>query len=55
MASGDAFDVFASYARSGDTAVAELSGWFCAHGFSTLFDRNALRVGDVRHADEPAR
>ena len=45
MASGDAYDVFVSYARSDDTAAAELNGWLCAQGFSTFFDRNALRPG----------
>jgi WD40 repeat protein len=45
MASGDAYDVFISYARSDGNAAAELNGWLCAQGFSTFFDRSALRPG----------
>src|SRR5271165_6155598 len=45
MASGDACDVFVSYARSDEAAAAELNGWLCAQGFSTFFDRGALRPG----------
>jgi WD40 repeat protein/energy-coupling factor transporter ATP-binding protein EcfA2 len=45
MASGDAYDVFVSYARSDEAAAAELNGWLCAQGFSTFFDRSALRPG----------
>src|SRR5271165_6297186 len=45
MASGDAFDVFVSYARSDGDAAAELNGWLCAQGLSTFFDRSALRPG----------
>jgi hypothetical protein len=45
MASGDAFDVFISYARSDEAAAGDLSGWLCAQGFRTFFDRSALRPG----------
>jgi hypothetical protein len=45
MGSGDAYDVFVSYARSDETAAAELNGWLCAQGLTTFFDRNALRRG----------
>src|SRR5271168_2457665 len=45
MASGDAYDVFVSYARSDEAAAGDLNGWLCAQGFSTFFDRSALRPG----------
>jgi ABC-type multidrug transport system fused ATPase/permease subunit len=45
MASGDAYDVFISYAHSDGGAAGELNGWLCAQGFSTFFDRSALRRG----------
>jgi len=45
MPSGDAYDVFISYARSDGDAAAELNGWLSAQGFSTLFDRSELRPG----------
>src|SRR5208283_5807582 len=45
MPSGDAYDVFISYARSDGDAAAELNGWLSAQGFSTFFDRSALRAG----------
>ena len=44
MGSG-AYDVFLSYAHSDGTAAAELNGWLSAQGFSTFFDRIALRPG----------
>ena len=44
MGSG-AYDVFVSYARSDEAAAAELNGWLCSQGFSTFFDRRALRPG----------
>ena len=43
MASGDAYDVFLSYARSDGAAAAELNGWLCAQGLRTFFDRSELR------------
>jgi hypothetical protein len=45
MASADAYDVFISYARSDEASAAELNGWLAGQGFSTFFDRNALRPG----------
>jgi WD40 repeat protein/energy-coupling factor transporter ATP-binding protein EcfA2 len=45
MASGDAYDVFISYARSDGDGAAELNGWLCAQGFTTFFDRSALHSG----------
>ena len=45
MASGDAYNVFVSYARGDEVAAAELNDWLCAQGLSTFFDRNALRAG----------
>ena len=45
MASGDAYDVFVSYARSDEAVAGELNGWLCAQGFRTFFDRSALRPG----------
>src|SRR4249920_2504615 len=45
MASGDAYDVFVSYARSDVAAAAELNGWLCAQGLKTFFDYSALRPG----------
>jgi WD40 repeat protein/energy-coupling factor transporter ATP-binding protein EcfA2 len=45
MASGDAYDVFISYAHSDGGAAGDLNGWLCAHGLSTFFDRSALRPG----------
>ena len=45
MASGDAYDVFISYAHSDGDAAAELNGWLCAQGLSTFFDRSELRPG----------
>jgi energy-coupling factor transporter ATP-binding protein EcfA2 len=45
MASGDAYDVFVSYARSDEAVAPELNGWLCAQGFNTFFDRNALSPG----------
>ena len=45
MVSGDAYDVFISYAHSDGGAAGELNGWLCAHGFNTFFDRSALRPG----------
>jgi TIR domain len=45
MANGDAYDVFISYARSDEAAALQLNCWLCAEGFSTFFDRNALRPG----------
>jgi hypothetical protein len=45
MASGDAYDVFVSYARSDEADAAELNGLLCAQGFRTFFDRSALHPG----------
>src|ERR1700722_6154228 len=45
MASGDAYDVFVSYARSDEAAAGELNSWLRAQGFSTFFDRKQLRPG----------
>jgi WD40 repeat protein/energy-coupling factor transporter ATP-binding protein EcfA2 len=45
MASGDAYDVFVSYAHSDGDVAAELNGWLCAQGLSTFFDRSELRPG----------
>ena len=45
MGSGDGYDVFISYAHSDGAAAAELNGWLTAQGFSTFFDRSALRPG----------
>jgi hypothetical protein len=45
MGSGDAYDVFLSYAHSDGDAAADLNGWLSAQGLSTFFDRNALRPG----------
>ena len=45
MASGDAYDVFISYARSDSDVAAELNGWLIAQGVSTFFDRSALHPG----------
>ena len=45
MASGDAYDVFISYAHSDGDVAAELNGWLGAQGLSTFFDRSALRPG----------
>ncbi len=45
MASGDAYDVFISYARSDGDGAAELNGWLIAQGVSTFFDRSALTPG----------
>jgi hypothetical protein len=43
--SGDAYDVFLSYAHSDGAAAAELNGWLTAQGLPTFFDRNALSPG----------
>src|SRR5271165_6870192 len=45
MASGDAYDVFVSYARSDEAAAADLNRWLCAQGLRTFFDRKELRPG----------
>ena len=45
MGSGGAYDVSISYAHSDGGAAGELNGWLCAQGFSTFFDRGALRPG----------
>ena len=45
MGSGDAYDVFISYAHSDGSAAGELNGWLRAQGCSTFFDRGALRLG----------
>src|ERR1700733_6714619 len=45
MASGDAYDVFVSYARSDGAAAAELNSWLRDQGLSTFFERNELRPG----------
>jgi WD40 repeat protein/energy-coupling factor transporter ATP-binding protein EcfA2 len=45
MPSGDAYDVFVSYAHSDGDVAAELNGWLGAQGFSTFFDRSELRPG----------
>jgi hypothetical protein len=45
MASGDAYDVFISYSRSDSNVAADLNGWLGDQGFSTFFDRSALRPG----------
>src|SRR5208337_4322998 len=45
MASGDAYDVFISYARSDGDGAAELNGWLREKGLCTFFDRSALRAG----------
>jgi TIR domain len=45
MASGDAYDVFVSYARGNSAVAADLNSWLCAQGLTTFFDRSALRAG----------
>jgi hypothetical protein len=45
LGSGDAHDVFLSYAHSDGAAAAELNGWLSAQGLSTFFDRRELRPG----------
>ena len=45
MGSGDAYDVFVSYARSDEAAAAELNGWLGDQGLRTFFDRSELRPG----------
>jgi WD40 repeat protein/energy-coupling factor transporter ATP-binding protein EcfA2 len=45
MGSGNAYDVFLSYAHSDEIAAAELNSWLCAQGFRTFFDRSALCPG----------
>ena len=45
MGSGDAYDVFLSYAHSDGDAAADLNGWLTAQGLSTFFDRSELRPG----------
>jgi WD40 repeat protein/energy-coupling factor transporter ATP-binding protein EcfA2 len=45
MASGDAYDVFISYARSDGEGAAQLNRWLRDQHFSTFFDRSALRPG----------
>jgi energy-coupling factor transporter ATP-binding protein EcfA2 len=45
MASGDAYDVFISYAHSDSDAARELDSWLSAQGLTTFFDRSALRLG----------
>jgi hypothetical protein len=40
VAAGDGSDVFISYVRSNEAAVADVNGWLCPQGFSTFFDRN---------------
>jgi hypothetical protein len=45
MASGDAYDVFISYARSDGDTAAELNGWLSAQGFGSVFDRSAVYGG----------
>jgi hypothetical protein len=45
MASGDAYDVFISYARSDENPAAELNGWLSGQGLRTFFDRSELRPG----------
>jgi WD40 repeat protein/energy-coupling factor transporter ATP-binding protein EcfA2 len=45
MASGDAYDVFISYARSDGAVAADLNSWLRAQGLSTFFDRSELRPG----------
>ncbi len=45
MASGDAYDIFISYARGDGDGAAELNGWLREKGFCTFFDRSALRAG----------
>jgi len=45
MGSGDAYDVFLSYARRDAAAAAELSSWLSAQGLRTFFDRNELPQG----------
>jgi hypothetical protein len=41
----DAYDVFISYARNDGGAAGELNGWLCEQGYTTFFDRSALRAG----------
>jgi hypothetical protein len=45
MGSGDAYDVFISYARSDEAAAADLNGWLSDQGLRTFFDRRELRPG----------
>jgi hypothetical protein len=45
MASGDAYDVFVSYARSDSAVAADLNSWLRAQRLTTFFDRSALRAG----------
>ena len=45
MGSGEAYDVFLSYARSDEAAAAELNSWLRDQGLSTFFDRSELRPG----------
>jgi hypothetical protein len=45
MGSGDAYDVFVSYARSDEVVAGELNSWLRVEGFSTFFDRRELRPG----------
>jgi hypothetical protein len=40
-----AYDVFISYSHGDEAAAHELNNWLCAQGFSTFFDRSALRTG----------
>src|ERR1700722_5495288 len=45
MPSGDAYDVFLSYARSDGDAAAELNGWLTTQGLRIFFDRSELHPG----------
>jgi hypothetical protein len=45
MPSGDAYDVFISYAHSDGVAAADLNGWLKDQSLNTFFDRSALRPG----------